>query len=281
MNQKDLLIYHANCPDGFGAAYCFWKKFGDTIEYRALTHEDTIPEDTVGRNIWMADFCYKLDTIKDILSKAKRVIIIDHHITAMNDIGEFSHPNLVTYFDMNHSGAALSWMYLFPHKEIPTLIRYIEDRDINKWELPDAKSFLSVVDSNKKDFDIWDALAVEAESAIGFNSLVNSGKILLKFMSENSNSIKQHIFIMKIAGIDFPTINTSLPWRSYILNEIAEEQFGRAASYYFNGKEYIFSLRSLEGELFIDVSEIAKSFSGGGHKRAAGFAVASLDDLNN
>ena len=32
--EKNIVVlYHADCLDGFGAAYAAWEKFGDTAEY--------------------------------------------------------------------------------------------------------------------------------------------------------------------------------------------------------------------------------------------------------
>ena len=41
--MKPLVIYHANCADGFGAAFAAWLKFGDDItesEGQSLTAEE-------------------------------------------------------------------------------------------------------------------------------------------------------------------------------------------------------------------------------------------------
>ena len=46
-----------------------------------------------------------------------------------------------TLFDMNHSGARLSWDFFHPGKLPPKFINYIEDRDLWKWELPSSKEF--------------------------------------------------------------------------------------------------------------------------------------------
>ena len=37
------VLYHADCPDGFGGAYAAWKKFGDTAEYIPVKYGRTPP----------------------------------------------------------------------------------------------------------------------------------------------------------------------------------------------------------------------------------------------
>ena len=46
-----------------------------------------------------------------------------------------------------------------------------------------------------------------------------------------------------------------------------------AATFFYDGEGYVFSLRSDDNGL--DVSEIAKQYGGGGHKHAAGFKLKS------
>lgn len=32
------VLYHADCPDGFGSAYAAWLRFGDSASYRGMHH---------------------------------------------------------------------------------------------------------------------------------------------------------------------------------------------------------------------------------------------------
>lgn len=278
MSKKSMVIYHANCPDGFGAAYAFWKKYGDLIDYCALKHGDPIPDDIDGRDLWLADFCFKFPEMEEVLERALSVTVIDHHITAMEQMSAYSHPKLKTTFDMEHSGAVLSWMHLNPGKKIPMILQYVEDRDIHKWELRGAKALLLNLDSHEMNFEVWDEFAKEIESSAGLKRAIKAGTILLDYKKEVSDSLKKNMYTMMIGGIEFPVINTAVMFRGDILNEIAEETpNGVAAAYHFNGESFTFSLRSRGG---IDVAKIAESFPvGGGHKAAAGFQVLSLKDL--
>ena len=46
----NCVIYHADCTDGFGAAYSAWKLLGNRAEYHACKH-GTIPPDVKGKNV--------------------------------------------------------------------------------------------------------------------------------------------------------------------------------------------------------------------------------------
>ena len=104
----DLVIYHAQCSDGFGAAWAAWKLLGNKAEYYAATHGDE-PPDVKGKNVAILDFSYDNQTIKDMIVEAESLIVIDHHKSAMIDLHDI--PN--THFDMSHSGARLAWDF-FP-----------------------------------------------------------------------------------------------------------------------------------------------------------------------
>ena len=50
--MKPLVLYHANCADGFGAAFAAWLKLGDEAEYVACSYgkqADTFLETYLGR----------------------------------------------------------------------------------------------------------------------------------------------------------------------------------------------------------------------------------------
>ena len=40
----DLVIYHKDCTDGFGAAYSAWKLLGSKAQYHAAKHGDAPPD---------------------------------------------------------------------------------------------------------------------------------------------------------------------------------------------------------------------------------------------
>jgi nanoRNase/pAp phosphatase (c-di-AMP/oligoRNAs hydrolase) len=75
--------------------------------------------------------------------------------------------------------------------------------------------------------------------------------------------------LMTIAGYTVPVLNAPHFMASDLAGELSEGH-PFAATYYIDSTgKYIYSLRSREGG--IDVSDIAKSFGGGGHAAAAGF----------
>ena len=85
--MKPLVIYHADCTDGFGAAFAAWLKLGDEAEYlpmrygQAKLHE-ALPFNPLNREIYILDFSFERQIMEFIFKDAKRVVWLDHHKTA-------------------------------------------------------------------------------------------------------------------------------------------------------------------------------------------------------
>ena len=272
--KETVLLYHSNCPDGFGAAWSFWKKYGDSIDYIPVSH-GVEPPDVSGLNVFIADFCYKRDILLSLKDKAKSITVLDHHKSAEEDCGDLD----FCTFDMEHSGAYMAWRYLNPNDRVPLLIKYIEDRDLWRWKLDSTESILSAVDSFEKTFDNWDMLSdcLDEVNSPSWGRVKTMGDGILQYKKSLISSLMRNVHNISIAGKSVPAINIPF-FQSEVAAELAKE-CDYAAAYYFDGESYKFSLRSkTHGS---DVSLIAGMFGGGGHKNAAGFRVDSLSNLNN
>jgi oligoribonuclease NrnB/cAMP/cGMP phosphodiesterase (DHH superfamily) len=274
MNENITVLYHDNCPDGFGAAWSFWRKYGSSIEYVAVSHGEE-PPDVKGRNVFIVDFCYDKTTMLGIKEVAESIVVLDHHKSAEETCGELD----FCYFDMNHSGAFLAWNHLFPDDSVPLLIKYVEDRDLWKWELQNTEEILSAVDSFEKTFENWDLLHgyLDAVESVRWRRVKNMGEGILQYKRNLIKSLIKNAYTEDIIGYNVPIINAPF-FQSEIAAELAEGN-PFAAAYYFDGIGYKFSLRSEEdGE---DVSIIASRFGGGGHKNASGFRITDLSILKD
>ncbi len=272
MSEKIMVLYHANCPDGFGAAWSFWRKFGLNAEYFPVTHGHERP-DVKDRNVFIVDFSYDRTIMLEMEQEAKSLIVLDHHKSAEESCGDLP----FCHFDMNHSGAYLAWNHLFPDDNVPLLIKYVEDRDLWKWELSHAEEILSAVDSFEKTFENWDMLHgyLDAAESIRWKRVKTMGEGILQYKRNLIKTLIKNHYITNILGKEIPIVNAPF-FQSEMASALAEGQ-PFAAAYYFNGEVYNFSLRSKEdGE---DVSKVAAVFGGGGHKNASGFRITDLSEL--
>ena len=171
-----LCIYHGNCADGFGAAWAVRKALGD-IDFHPGVYQDP-PPDVTGRDVLMVDFSYKRPVLEEMIQKARTILILDHHKTAAEDLAglpppldgpydasgmyewakQCNGPPLHALFDMERSGAGITWDYFFPDTPRPRLIDHIEDRDLWRFNLPGTRQIQAAVFSYPYDFEVWDDL---------------------------------------------------------------------------------------------------------------------------
>ena len=102
--KKIAVLYHADCADGFGAAWAAWKKFKDSALYFAVPPSNReLPAKAARTDIFTLDYSFPFDTIVKIREQVNSLTVIDHHET--NKEAALSADNRL--FDMAHSGAAL------------------------------------------------------------------------------------------------------------------------------------------------------------------------------
>jgi len=264
--SKPIVIYHGNCADGFSAAWCFWRKYRDGAEYVAGFY-GTPPPDVTGRTVYLVDFSYKRDTVKEMVSKALRVALIDHHKTALEDLDEL--PGLFMYTDLERSGATLAWDFLFDDEARPLLLGHVEDRDLWRFKLPGTREIQAFVFSHEYTFEMWDRL-MNADQAQLIQMTAAGAAIERKHHKDIAELLKVCQRRMTIAGFEVPV--ASLPYTmSSDAGHVMAQGEPFAACYWDTSDSRIFSLRAAtEG---LDVSDIAKQYRGGGHAKAAGFKV--------
>lgn len=281
--MKTLCIYHGNCADGFGAAWAVRKALGaENVDFHAGVYQSP-PPDVTDRDVIMVDFSYKRDVVAEMAEKARRVLILDHHKSAFEDLGDaflnadgagfnydrynrFHTAGVMVYFDMDRSGAGIAWDFFHPGKPRPALIDHIEDRDLWRFALDGTRDIQANVFSYPYDFEIWDSL-MDAQ----VQDLIEQGRAIeRKHFKDIAELLKVCQRRLEIGGHDVPV--ASLP---YTLTSDAGHQMAQgepfAACYWDTERGRVFSLRSAEDGM--DVSAIAKEYGGGGHMNAAGFEV--------
>ena len=258
----NCVIYHADCTDGFGAAYSAWKQLGNRAEYHACKH-GVKPPDVKNKNVVILDFSFKNATTKKMIEEANSLLVIDHHKSAMVELHDISN----THFDMTKSGAMLAWEFFHPGKEPPKFIQYIQDRDLWKWELPYSKEFAAAFDMIPFEFEEFEKF--EDDSV--FDDAVKRGSYILAYSKTVVKKVCEKAASRKLDGKDILVVNAS-HWMSEIGARLAPDcDFAMIWYYDHNDKDIKVSLRAFHDT--VDVSEIAKKYSGGGHKKAAGFRL--------
>lgn len=282
---KPLCIYHHNCADGFSAAWAVKQYFGD-VDFHPGKYTEA-PPDVTGRDVIIVDFSYKYDALVSMSYKAKSILILDHHKTAAEDLktipwagrnySEFitdckahcygtNMPHIGAFFDMQRSGAGITWDFFFPNHPRPRLINHVEDRDLWRFQLPYTREVQAAVFSYPYDFATWDGLMARPPHGLAEEGVA----IERKHFKDMHELIAVTAREMLIGGHLVPVANLPYTMSSDAGSLMAVDK-PFAACYWDTPTGRTFSLRSVEGGE--DVSLIAQMYGGGGHKNASGFSV--------
>lgn len=86
--SPDICIYHANCADGFGAAWAVWDTWPD-ITFAPAGYGD-VPPDITAKDVLIVDFSYPAQTLLDMAVKANSIVVLDHHRSAEKELAGFA-----------------------------------------------------------------------------------------------------------------------------------------------------------------------------------------------
>lgn len=304
--KPDVCLYHFPCDDGFASAWIARKRWPDLV-MAPTNYGQMFPHvDFRGKNVLIADFSYKPDAISELMMSfgARSIVMLDHHKTAQADLKDFAvemcggakftasdidgafrdmaqldRPAVLARFDMERSGASLTWEFCFPDEPMPKLIRHIEDRDLWRMKLPNTRAISLFLRSYSYDFDVWTRVAEE----LG-NDLSGGGLYVSELIREAAGI--ERFYDQKIAEMlptatlksigkwkNIPVAHAPYAFASDLANEMLKTHpgapFAAVVVDAYGGRTY--SLRSEDSRQ--DVSEVARTFGGGGHRNAAGFRV--------
>lgn len=289
-DQNAICVYHADCQDGFSAAWAVWKALGDIEFYRGI-HGEAPPLDLMAdKHVILVDFSYPLEKINQIIEVCASLLILDHHKTAREALSTFpaegfgwdDHKKIAScavgnnpmlkvgvVFDMERSGAVIAWNYFHPRQAVPQLLLHVQDRDLWKFELESTRDITGYLFSLPYSFRVWD-LTVSNFPASRLEKIKLGEAINRKHDKDIAELLPLTKRLMAIGGYQVPVANMPYTMASDAANIMAVGQ--PFAATYYDGRVFrFFSLRSVPGG--VDVSEVAKKYGGGGHKHASGFRM--------
>src|SRR5260221_883409 len=162
----EKILYHDHCVDVFCTAWLFSRLKRKNITYIPVNYGEEPPWNYLTENddVYILDFSYKRSVMESIISHCKRVTCLDHHITAQKELEGLAAKNLYLMFDMEKSGAMLTQEYL---KEllpkdyvVEEIVKYVQDRDLWKFELFNSKEVNAAIQSYPFDFSIWNKFII-------------------------------------------------------------------------------------------------------------------------
>jgi oligoribonuclease NrnB/cAMP/cGMP phosphodiesterase (DHH superfamily) len=284
--MKPLIIYHKNCADGFGAAFAAWKCLGDDAEYIPVQYGDIKTAYDIeslwqikGRRVHILDFSLPLEVMNYVFSTAEHTTWLDHHKTAFEMYGR--DPAITWYerdskkfimLDSDRSGTMLAWIHyadsLGIAESVPKIVNHIQDYDLWRFTLAETRAFNKALWSQAPwTFDQWDTISNFTQAE--WQDFVAMGEALLR---DHILRVEKHSEKSRVCLID-GKYGLAVNAPAYVASDVGHELATKSGTF---GLTYTLdenlgvacSLRSI-GDF--DVSALAKTLGGGGHRTASGF----------
>lgn len=275
----DLIIHHKSCPDGFCAAFIAHKRYPEAI-ILPMDHGTNPPYAEVeDKDVLVLDFSWRTREENIRLSKlAKSFRILDHHKTAQTVLDGLDFAT----FDMNRSGAGITWDeiygsnhrigdFQFIGKPRPWYVNYVEDRDLWRHKLISSEEVNAYIMTLPFTIEAWETL-----DGMDWIDAARKGEGALAHVRHYVREAVVQAQTGTLDGHPARIINALYMNISEVAGALAQEAGIDIGIGYFERGDGVmqFSLRSRND---VDVSAIATSFGGGGHKNAAGFQLSVCD----
>lgn len=277
--SQPLVLYHADCNDGFGAAWAAWIRLGYEAEYRAVRYQESPPttDEVAGRDVFILDFSYSPMDIMDMACHAEHVVLLDHHKSAAEMFRDYTAPKHVTvHFDLSRSGAILAWRHFFPLTPPPPILQFVQDRDLWRWDLAGSREYNAALTLYPREFQVWNELDDRP-----VNELISDGDVVVRHTKILVEDVARKAVTRRMFGHDVPIVNATQHH-----SELGHRLSGGvafAAMWHVlpDGRAKV-SLRSNHGvePQAVDVGAAAAKLGGGGHPGAASF-ITSMSDIES
>lgn len=280
--QPDVVFYHANCPDGFGAAWSYWRAHRHlqktnphfrhhTLEMHPIGHHQHDLPSVEGKNVVMVDVVLDNSVAMNrLVSEAKTFRLLDHHQSAYAQY----HGESWAHFDLSKSGAVLAWEDSHPNQELPLLLKCIQERDLEKRLDSNTEAILQVADSTTRSFYDWELL--HQNLAQNLDLVLQNGHLMRDRVYAAIERLTQNAIPISMRGRQGWAINAPVEFGIMVINKLLERpdtDFG--FSWYVDAKG---DVRASWRSHTMDVIELANRYGGGGHPYSAG-AIMSLQDV--
>ncbi|GAD23441.1 DHH family phosphoesterase [Acidovorax sp. MR-S7] len=272
-DPRPLVLYHGRCADGFAAALAAWRFYAGQVECVGLSHGQVTSVGDLpaleGRAVYVLDFSFAPELLAAIDARAAKLVLLDHHKSAAEQLAGFACRCGAVHFDMGKSGARLAWEFFFPEAELPDLVRFVEDRDLWRWQYSETAGFVAALDMEPFDFERWSQIAAFAPDATA--AFVARGQAMDEKFRHLAQDVAGGAQPLVFNGEEGLMVNAPGAFHS-LVGELLSQQSGTFALMWAVGKDgqVKVGLRSQRG---YDCSPLAVSMGGGGHAQACGFRM--------
>lgn len=280
--MRTIVIHHSNCWDGLVAA---WSLGLDPATTTYIEYDHGKPREAEGHfiNALVAANATRVIAVdcfpEFIRGAAESVVVIDHHESARERLEDRTGLTEVV-FDMTRSAAPLAWLWAHPGSaeyEIPTLVQYVEDRDLWKWELPDSHAVSAYLSTQPMTFETVARVRNEIVSGL-VGRIISKGRAILDYQAQVIANAVSRAQVRIIDGVRCAVVNatTLVSETGHALVDGTDTPV--ALLYRIDGDVLNVSVRTAKDSP-IKANDFAARFGGGGHPQAAGFHLPATDVL--
>ena len=270
--QRPKIIYHADCYDGFTAAWIAHKAFTGWCDLIPAKYGEDPPWDALdGRDVFVIDFSYKRDVMIEMNQRCRSLEVLAHHKTAQDECEGLD----FCTFDMDRSGAGMAWDRFFVGRPRPFWISAVEDRDLWRWKVPNSAEIHAYMATMPMAIFAWSQI-----DRTPFVDLVMKGRAVMDSIERYCEKMSKQAMQIELFGQPAIVVNAPYLNCSELCHHLLEidEESQIAVSYFLTSEaQWQFSLRSRKDG--VDVGAIARSLGGGGHHSAAGFTSTEIPDF--
>ena len=278
----DVVIYHSPCNDGHACAALFYHYnpkimlvglHPKDIFFSSSDREDLIKD----KNVVFTDIAFDKETMTRAASLAKKILILDHHITNKTTLGSIDLENVLPVFVMDLAGVCITWDYLYPTSRIPAPLYYIGLKDVWKHENDEDALYFTTAFDRPDTLEDWAPyISTTHENHYNFTaSTIQTGKIIYDYNQSVLKTLMQKVQCTTWRGYQIAMVNVPYPFISDIGAQMCENDPKNTIAVVWNKPPtgpYSVSLRSNNPD-GPDIEAIALEFKGGGHKHGAGLKL--------
>ena len=224
-----------------------------------------------GRAVYILDFSFSTEIMFGIDAQAAKLVMLDHHKSAAEQLTGFACRCGEVHFDMHKSGSRLAWEFFQPDKPLPDLVRFIEDRDIWVWQYPESAAFLAALDMEPFDFAHWVAMA--AFDAAQLQQFMARGQAMDDKFNKLAADIAEGAQAFVFNGQPGLMVNAPSVFHSLVGDKLSAKS-GTFALMWSATKGGVIKV-GLRSQRNFDCIALARSMGGGGHAQACGFKMGA------
>jgi hypothetical protein len=263
--KPPLIVYPSNSWDGLAAAWVVRKAYQalriepDTV----VCHDESrLTVDISEREVIVIGYVFPKEVVLHMRDAARDLTLYGQDHLINNNMTGVPFCTI----DRGESLVGKVWDVYFTEKELPYAFSLIQDRELGHYRYQDTPYFNAYLTSKPLTFASLEAVLEQSQDLIAREVLLRKGEVIFDHIEQLVLTAASERRMIRLATYNVPAVNSPV-YHQEISERIANE--GLFTVVYSVGKDVTcrVSLRSA----FLDVSEIARSFGGGGYAHAAYF----------